>query len=310
MMTGSANGIVSNGCGIAPQSSLPDSASNTSAGPLSCLICGATGHRAIFKEFDVDVLQCKTCRHIFSSFQSDPYYAGFWGDEVLDEGQDYWKFARNAMYQDFIQKYLAGRAGRLLDMGCGLGFFVQSASRVNGWEAYGCEISPVAVRYARQKLGLANVFCGRLDEVGLPAHSFDIVTMWDVLDHIRYPDPLLQRCQTLLRDGGICVIRTPNVVVQLPRARIKKLLRGMSSELTYLQARHHLHHYSKSTIKKLLERNAFSAIEFTHLQPVSAPEGSPVRRGVKAMLFTAVRALAAVSRGHLNLDNLFVIAHT
>jgi 2-polyprenyl-3-methyl-5-hydroxy-6-metoxy-1,4-benzoquinol methylase len=129
-----------------------------------------------------------------------------------------------------------------------------------------------------------------------------------VLDHIRYPDAMLRRCHALLRDGGICFIRTPNVVVQLPRARINKLLRGMRPELTYLQARQHSHHYSKSTIQRLLERNGFTGIEFTHLQPVSALEGPTVQQQVKAMLFAGVRALAAVSGGRLNFDNLFVIA--
>ena len=52
------------------------------------------------------------------------------------------------------------------------------------WEAYGCEISPAAVRYARETLGLTNVICARLDEVDLPPSSFDLVTMWDVIDHI------------------------------------------------------------------------------------------------------------------------------
>jgi len=301
--------MVAKVCGVDLRGSSPGTGLSAPTRVSHCLLCKGTEHRVVFKEFDVDILQCKTCRHIFSSFHGDPYYAGFWGDEVQDDGQNYWKLARQPMYRDFIEKYLAGRAGRLLDMGCGLGFFVESVAGVNGWEAYGCEISPAAVRYAREKLGLTKIFCGRLDEVRLPLHWFDVVTLWDVLDHILYPDAILRQCHDLLREGGICFIRTPNVAVQLPRARINKLLRGMRSTLTYLQARQHLHHYSKSTIRRLLERNRFSEIEFTHLQPVSALEGSMVRRQVKATLFMAVRALATVSGGRLNYDNLFVVAH-
>ena len=69
--------------------------------------------------------------------------------------------------------------------------------------------------------------------------SFDIVTMWDVIDHILRPDPLLKRCHALLREGGICFIRTSNIFNQLLRARLKKLVWGMQPGVTYLQARDH-----------------------------------------------------------------------
>jgi SAM-dependent methyltransferase len=281
---------------------------NEQAPWLRCLMCGCTQHQVIFKEFDVDILRCRECHHVFSSFPADPHYGGFWGDEVADDDHSYWSKARNRMYQDFTKRFLVRRSGRLLDMGCGLGFFVKCVTGLENWEAYGCEISPAAVRYARKNLGLRNVLCGRLEDVELPQDSFDIVTMWDVIDHILYPDPLLQRCHTLLRSGGICFIRTPNVSIQLPRARIKKQLRGLRANVSYLQARAHLHHYSMSTICRLLERSGFTDTEFIHLRPVQETPGAILLPGVKNVWFEAVRALAGVSRGHLNFDNLFVVA--
>jgi 2-polyprenyl-3-methyl-5-hydroxy-6-metoxy-1,4-benzoquinol methylase len=102
-------------------------------------------------------------------------------------------------------------------------------------------------------------------DVELPPRSFDVITMWDVIDHILDPDPLFQRCHTLLRDGGMFFLRTPNVTVQLLRARINKLARGMRPNVNYLQAHEHAHHYSMSSIRKLLERNEFTRIQFVHL---------------------------------------------
>jgi hypothetical protein len=122
---------------------------------------------------------------------------------------------------------------------------------------------------------------------------------------------LLRRCHALLREGGICFIHTPNVWVQLPRARIIKVLRGMRPGVTYLQARDHLHYYSMSSIRRLLHSNGFSSIEFMHLHPVQSVSGSKsvLLRGVKNVWFEAARTLSVVTRGHLNFDNLFVLAH-
>lgn len=279
-------------------------------GAIECLMCGGRQHRPVFDEFGVKILRCKQCRHVFSSYAGNPHYEGFWGAEVREAEHFYWSKARARMHQDFLRQFVIGRSGRLLDMGCGLGFFLKALAPYGQWGAHGCEISPAAVQYARDTLGLQNVMVGRLQDVSFPEQSFDIVTMWDVLDHILHPDPLLTRCRELLKEDGILFIRTPNVFNQLSRARYKKAVRGMQTNLSYLMARDHLHHYSEGSIRKLLERNGFSRIELTHLHPIEGQSSSrhPVVRGLKNLCFQAVRGLAVASRGHLNFDNLFVVA--
>ena len=286
-------------------------AANQGVAPPRCLLCGGLRQRPIFNESGIDILRCSDCHHVFSSFAANPHYDGFWGEEVAEGDHLYWSKARARMHQDFFSRFLVGRSGRLLDMGSGLGFFLKAMAPYANWEAHGCEISPAAVRYAREKLGLPNVICGRLEEVDLPQSSFDLITMWDVVDHILRPDPLLRRCHALLREGGFCFVRAPNVSIQLPRARLIKLLRGTQASVRYLQARDHLHHYSMSSIRRLLERNGFSRVDFVHLHPIQSGSGSEngYLRGVKNGWFEAVRALAIVSRGHVNFDNLFVVAH-
>jgi 2-polyprenyl-3-methyl-5-hydroxy-6-metoxy-1,4-benzoquinol methylase len=275
------------------------------------LICSGKQYRPIFNEFGIDIVRCCQCDHVFSSFAADPHYDGFWGEKPAESDHFYWKTARSPMYQEFVSRLLAARTGRILDMGCGLGFFVKAMSAYPNWEAYGCEISAAAVRYARETLGLTRVICCRLEDADLPESSFDVVTMWDVIDHIPRPDPVLKRCHALLKDGAICFIRTPNIALQVPRARLNKLLKGMQPGIAYLQARDHAHHYSMTSIRRLLERNGFSRIRFVHLRPIqseSAGEGR-LRRAAKNVWFEAVRALALLSGGRLNFDNLFVLAH-
>lgn len=276
---------------------------------LQCLLCGGLRHRPVFHEFGIDILQCRDCRHVFSSFRANPYHDEFWGEEVVDGDQFYWNRARARMHQDFFRRYL-GRSGRLLDVGCGLGFFLKAMASHKNWESFGYEISPAAVRYAREKLGLSNVICGRPEDAVLTQNSFDIITMWDVMEHLLRPDPLLRRCHALLKEGGICFVYTPNVHIQLARARLLKMLRGMRPGVSYMQGRDHCHHYSRTSIRKLMERNGFSRVEFVHLRPVQSVSGSKsgFLRGAKNIFFGASRALSMVSGGTLHFDNLFVVA--
>jgi SAM-dependent methyltransferase len=278
---------------------------------MQCLICGGLRQRAIFNELGIEILECRECKHIFSSFSANPHYDGYWGDEVEEDEQFYWNRARKRMRQEFFRKVLAGRSGQLLDVGCGLGFFLKAITPYEDWKGYGYEISSAAVRYARETLGLSNIHCGPFENVDLPQNSFDLITMWDVMEHFLRPDPLLRRCHGLLKGGGICFIYTPNVHIQLARARIMRLLRGEQPGIAYLQPRDHLHHYSVDSIRKLLERNGFSHVEFLHLHPIQSLSGSKSRFliGVKNMWFAAARALAVVSREYWNFDNLFVLAH-
>ena len=275
-----------------------------------CLICGSARHRTAFNEFGIEILRCQDCGHVFSSYSAEPHYDGFWGDDVPDVEHFYWKNARVRMHRDFSRRFLTGRSGKLLDMGCGLGFFVDYVGQFEGWQAFGCELSPAAVRYARTKLGLRNIIGGRLDEVDLPENSFDIITMWDVLDHLAQPDRVLRRCYELLKPGGVCFIRTPNLPVQLARARIKKAVWGDRPGISYLLARDHCHYYSERSVTKLLVRNGFSSVDFTHLHPIGAltRRADAFVRLVKQMSFQVVRGLHVISGRRINLDNLFVVA--
>lgn len=276
-----------------------------------CLLCGGRDFRPVFEEFGIDIVRCRACRHVFSLYAGDPHYDGFWGEAVTEGSESmYWDRARARMYRDFLNRFVAGRAGRLLDMGCGLGYFVKAMAEYPAWEAHGCEISEAAVRYSRETLGLSNVVRARLEEAVWPSESFDLITMWDVLDHLLDPDPLLQRCHELLTRDGVCFIRTPNVSLHLPRARLKKLVWGMRPDIPYLQARDHCHHYSTDSIRTLLERNGFSRVRFAHLRPVDSISSSrsASRQLVRKVWFDAVRGLAMATGGRLNLDNLFVLA--
>ena len=82
----------------------------------------------------------------------------------------------------------AGRPGKLLDVGCGYGFFLRLAQEA-GWEAIGVDPDPQAVAYARSTLRV-EALQGDLRDLDFADHSFDLVTLWNVLDYVPDPIPL------------------------------------------------------------------------------------------------------------------------
>lgn len=97
--------------------------------------------------------------------------------------------------------------GRLLDIGCGSGDFGLGMQQ-RGWRVQGLDISAEAVALARQK-GL-DVVLGQLPDAEYEDESFDLITMWDVLEHLHDPRAYLVRTAQLLKPEGRFVVTLPN----------------------------------------------------------------------------------------------------
>jgi 2-polyprenyl-3-methyl-5-hydroxy-6-metoxy-1,4-benzoquinol methylase len=278
------------------------------ADSTDCVLCRGTGCSTVFVEDGIDIVRCTSCGHVYSTWSADARYDGYWNGHAPDDERDYWERAHAAMYAAFRERFLEGTTGRLLDVGCGLGFFVQAAGKVPGWQAEGWEISVLAARWGVERLGV-RIATGPLEDAGFARGSFDLVTLWDVIEHLADPHATLGGCRDLLRDGGRLFLHTPNVDVQLPKARLQRAL-GLRPATGWLQPRDHLQHWSPATIRRLLEQNGFVRPEFHHLPPIQSVGGG--RTGLATVLknglFQTARAVSLGTAGRVNLDNLFAMA--
>ncbi len=161
----------------------------------------------------------------------------------------------------------AGR--RLLDVGCYTGVFVEIAAGA-GWDAWGVDPSSWAVAEAR-KDGL-QVVEGTLATAGFPAEHFDVITMWDVIEHVGDPISELREAYCLLRPGGILVVHTMDI-----DSLFARLMGGRWPWLMEM----HLYYFSQRTLRRMVETAGYQVIR-------SAPQGRYTRLGY---LVTRVSAL-------------------
>lgn len=100
---------------------------------------------------------------------------------------------------------------KLLDIGCGEGFFLSYAERY--WDTYGIDISDYAIFRAKKTLKKTNLIIGDINNLNLYYENnlFDIVIAFDVLEHLENPDNVLNKIEKIIKNGGFLVISTPNL---------------------------------------------------------------------------------------------------
>ena len=240
-----------------------------------CYLCGSLENSVIFTELDIPILQCKTCTHVFSSYEQEEHYDGYWG-ENSEEAYDleWWDNAHRKVYHEFIDQFLKSPSGKILDVGCGLGYFVKTVNKDKpSWEALGYEMSKSAVDYAKTKNNLTNIHAGMVQESGISPASIDVITLWDVIEHIPKPQSLMNYLHSLLKPGGILFIQTPNFPIQLIKAKLKVLKSGMREGIHYLEAKDHINDYSRKTLTKLALDTGFQNPEYHILYPIVSVSG-------------------------------------
>jgi SAM-dependent methyltransferase len=141
--------------------------------------------------------------------------------------------------------------GRLLDVGCATGIFVDEAHAA-GWQVTGLETSAWAVSRARERCPQAVFLNARLEDVDLPDGGFEVVTLWDVLEHVRSPVETLNRVRQWLAPGGWLVLNLPNADSVCAR---------LMGRHWVLLLREHLWYFSPKTMRRLLNAVGFELIQ-------------------------------------------------
>jgi len=218
-----------------------------------CANCGGFAALVHVSVDDERIVRCPGCGLVRqelrpaspSDLYDQSYYMhdvpkGGYANYVLDAGINRRTFHRRLRS---FERRVPDR-GRLLDVGAALGDFVLEASAL-GWDAEGVEISSFAAEQAR--LRGARVHTGSLEQLGLPSASYDVITLYDAIEHLFDPAGTLTEISRLLRPGGVLHLVTPNVG-------------GLQARLLgrfwyHYKPGEHLYYFSPDTLRPLVERS-------------------------------------------------------
>ena len=159
------------------------------------------GGRLLTPVFDPPLVRCRACGLVFRDQEAAQEQVREEFEVIYGDPQDEQRIQerRRPLYQEFLAQYrpLPGR-NRHLDVGCGDGQFLRLA-RERGWDVVGTEIVEAAAQAARA--AELPVRLGALATATLPESSFNVVTLWNVLDFIPNPVAEIRAAQRILARG-------------------------------------------------------------------------------------------------------------
>lgn len=204
-----------------------------------------------------NLVRCRNCGLVYINPRPNQDEIGkFYNIDYYTTGNRFKTFIEKHLthYSNLGKKKLIAKykqAGKLLDIGCGTGEFLSSF--ISGkWNLCGIEPNSKGFNLSCKKVK-GKIINNKLSNCKFSNDYFDVITMWQVFEHIHDPNKELQEINRILKDDGILVMGVPNV---------KSLGFKMAREHWFhLDSPRHLYHYDSTTINKILSKNGFKVFK-------------------------------------------------
>ena len=192
----------------------------------------------------------------------------------------------------------AGPNIRLLDIGAGIGTFLAMARDRLGWRVGGTEVSSSAIKIAHDRYGLELV-AGLVEDIEIAPDSFDMVTLWHVLEHVPSPSRTLAICYRLLASRGWLVIAVPNdddarSWLADTKARLARSPRSPRYARLVAGDEVHLSHFTGRVLKGALQERGFSIERITVDDQYATPTA---RSEALVRAYRVIRTLTGLNFG-------------
>ncbi len=254
------------------------------ASPRPCPVCGQQHTRVLYrpKESPGPISKCLNCSMVYVGVieddhalifdgpvtygQSDPKIltssnlgdvSGSWELNLLPDKEVEWpalkRNATDALHRIELHTRNPHNERRIFDFGSGWGFFLAFAKE-RGWSTYGLEPLPACAVYARATFDL-NIITDTLRENTFPSDFFDVITSFQVFEHLPYPKEDIRHLHKMLRKDGIILIEVPNFetwTMKIMKARHRHFVQD------------HLNFFSIDTLSQLLCDSGFEVIDHYH----------------------------------------------
>jgi SAM-dependent methyltransferase len=281
--------------------------------PRPCILCGRPEpFEPFFEAGGCVMVRCPDCGLVFQHPQPSAevldqtsFCSPQFADELMGPLREL-TLTRARERLEALQPLIAGRSGATLDVGCSSGAWLE-VIEAEGWTGSGVELSENVAATARDR-GL-DVHAGSLSDAmpKLKDSRFDLITFWDVLEHVRDPRVELEQALELLADDGLIAATLPNLGGWYPRTTYRLFAKRIGV-WEYPELPVHLYDFDKTTLARLLKGSGlevaasktwnapFSYYRQTTLSPqaVGGRKG-PLIRGAFGLLHRLIYPLARLT---------------
>jgi 2-polyprenyl-3-methyl-5-hydroxy-6-metoxy-1,4-benzoquinol methylase len=218
---------------------------------IKCCVCGNIDPKEFTPKYQKErfsVFTCNKCGFYFIPpyFRKKISYENYKNEQVTEavrKGNNWVKIQRHKLRFKLIQKFK--KSGSLFDLGAGWGHFMLAGQEL-GYDVYGIEISEQPYLYSRNDLKLP---VDHIDFFEMKEDKkFDVITLWDVLEHIDKADLFIEKCARITKPDGILVIQVPQIDSYFAR-KYKDNWKMMGLD--------HVNYFGKKTITILLEKYGY-----------------------------------------------------
>jgi len=281
--------------------------------PEYCVACLSNKFEYLFNKNNYDIYKCLNCRtsvvwplptvNVTNNIYADDYF-----NSQNDFGyKDYMKtedLTRNECRM--LLEHLPIKKGKLLEIGSGLGFFLDEAEKI-GFSVEGLELNIQAVEYSNKVLN-KKVVCQKFENFTHTTKDYEVVVMLDIIEHLLDPNLGIKKVNHLLKNKGWLLLRTPNSSSKLSKEK------GINWE--QIKPPEHLYYFSQEGLMIFLRNAGFEIKNIKHIGGTGLCTGENIKirlalaiikRFVKFLKYLQkIGLLIAKCRG--NLDTIIIYA--
>ena len=251
-----------------------------------CPLCASKEFRNLWIKDGFTYVKCQNCEFVYLNPRLNEdvtleFYNGAWTN-CYNQTKF---FSSNDSddrinFRNLVEISRIVRSGKLLEVGCATGYFLQAARDRFGFDVFGVEPNAETSRFCREERHL-KVTTGTLEGADFPESFFDVVYMRDVFEHIREPRQLLEEIRRVMKRGGLIVVEVPNVDGLIYKLVGKRHVCVFGFE--------HFNFFSRKSLEYVFKETGFKTIQvkmesrdFTFLRLVNYFWGKPAFTAVSA----------------------------
>ena len=224
-----------------------------------CQACNSHNIHKMENYYDIHgLMSCSNCGFVFmeripTEHELNKYYGDRYKAIKSSSHEFYSTDLNKKSYSLLLDEFEKSRkTNKIIDAGCGFGAFLIEAKK-RGWDCYGTEYAQESVDYCHS-IGLEKVIVGGLENKIFENNEFDVITSFEVIEHLTDIKTYLSDIKKRLRVGGVIYLTTPNF------NSLNRYYERTNWRVIEYPA--HLSYFTKSSLNKILTGNGFSLYKF------------------------------------------------